>query len=230
MWRTLTESRSGSYAGRIAPPGMPKTVSTSIASRESTRLCAPVTSMGVRARACCATCAGLGALGGAGLVGATGIAGFVSLIGVTVSRRRRSVRPSSVHKKPSSPGTGRRRERVCEELRRAVEVRGLGPRDHSPAAPRTCQPARRPVPRSGTMRPPSSRAGRTRAGSAPDVGVLRSLDPPGRAGRSPARRVTPAGSARSQTCDWASWPSSSGPRRSRRRPPTTTPMASSPAP
>ena len=76
---------------------MPKTVSTSIASSESTRLCAPVTSMGVRALACCATCAGLGALGA---TGTTGVAGLVSLTAVTVfSEVNRCLRPSSVHKK-----------------------------------------------------------------------------------------------------------------------------------
>src|SRR3954447_12751406 len=45
-WRTRTcrtaESNSGSYAGRIAPPGVPKTTSTPTASRERTRLWAPV--------------------------------------------------------------------------------------------------------------------------------------------------------------------------------------------
>src|SRR5664279_2270718 len=43
MCRTLVESSNGSYAGRIAPPGMPKTVSTPMASRAITRLWAPVT-------------------------------------------------------------------------------------------------------------------------------------------------------------------------------------------
>src|SRR5690242_17459552 len=42
MWRSLTESKSGSYAGRIAPPGMPKTFSTPAHSSERMRLCAPV--------------------------------------------------------------------------------------------------------------------------------------------------------------------------------------------
>src|SRR3954452_16081549 len=45
-WRTRTcrtaESNSGSYAGRIAPPGIPKTTSTPTASRDRTRLWAPV--------------------------------------------------------------------------------------------------------------------------------------------------------------------------------------------
>src|SRR3954454_12143446 len=45
-WRTSTcrirESNSGSYSGRVAPPGMPKATSTPTASRERTRLCAPV--------------------------------------------------------------------------------------------------------------------------------------------------------------------------------------------
>ncbi len=41
MWRTL-ESNRGSYAGRIAPPGMPKMTSTPTASSEATRACAPV--------------------------------------------------------------------------------------------------------------------------------------------------------------------------------------------
>src|SRR3954454_2841598 len=40
-WR-MVESNSGSYAGRIAPPGMPKSTSTPTASSERTRLCAPV--------------------------------------------------------------------------------------------------------------------------------------------------------------------------------------------
>ena len=43
MWRTLVESRSGSYAGRIAPPGIPKMTSTPISSSERTRLSAPLT-------------------------------------------------------------------------------------------------------------------------------------------------------------------------------------------
>ena len=42
MWRILVESSSGSYAGRIAPPGIPKTVSTPAHSSERIRLCAPV--------------------------------------------------------------------------------------------------------------------------------------------------------------------------------------------
>src|SRR3954471_22506628 len=33
---------SGSYAGRMAPPGIPKTVSTPADSRDRTRLCDPV--------------------------------------------------------------------------------------------------------------------------------------------------------------------------------------------
>ena len=43
MWRICFESNSGSYAGRIAPPGMPKTVSTPTSSSERMRHCAPVT-------------------------------------------------------------------------------------------------------------------------------------------------------------------------------------------
>src|SRR3954463_6878104 len=43
MCLILTESNSGSYAGRIAPPGMPKTFSAPAASRDMIRLCAPVT-------------------------------------------------------------------------------------------------------------------------------------------------------------------------------------------
>src|SRR3954469_26046213 len=42
MCRTFSESSSGSYAGRMAPPGMPKTTSTPTCSRDRTRLCAPV--------------------------------------------------------------------------------------------------------------------------------------------------------------------------------------------
>src|SRR3954469_12039585 len=42
MCRTFSESSSGSYAGRMAPPGMPKTTSTPTCSSERTRLCAPV--------------------------------------------------------------------------------------------------------------------------------------------------------------------------------------------
>jgi hypothetical protein len=42
MWRTFFESNSGSYAGRMFPPGMPKTTSTSRASSERTRDDAPV--------------------------------------------------------------------------------------------------------------------------------------------------------------------------------------------
>src|SRR5947207_4361209 len=40
MWRTF-ESNSGSYAGRIAPPGMPNTTSTPSASSERTSALAP---------------------------------------------------------------------------------------------------------------------------------------------------------------------------------------------
>src|SRR4051812_31294673 len=45
-WRTrmcrIEESRSGSYAGRIAPPGMPKMCSVPAASRDLIKLCAPL--------------------------------------------------------------------------------------------------------------------------------------------------------------------------------------------
>src|SRR3954469_8786417 len=41
MCRRRSESNSGSYAGRIAPPGMPNTTSTPISSRERTSDCAP---------------------------------------------------------------------------------------------------------------------------------------------------------------------------------------------
>ena len=40
----LVESNSGSYAGRIAPPGMPKTTSAPTSSSERTSACAPVIS------------------------------------------------------------------------------------------------------------------------------------------------------------------------------------------
>jgi hypothetical protein len=40
--RTAVESNSGSYAGRIAPPGMPNTTSAPTASSEWTSDCAPV--------------------------------------------------------------------------------------------------------------------------------------------------------------------------------------------
>ena len=43
MCRIRVESMRGSYAGRIAPPGMPKMSVTPAASREVTRLCAPET-------------------------------------------------------------------------------------------------------------------------------------------------------------------------------------------
>ena len=43
MWR-IEESMSGSYAGRIAPPGMPKIVSVPAASSDLIRLWAPVIS------------------------------------------------------------------------------------------------------------------------------------------------------------------------------------------
>src|SRR5215207_14825 len=42
MWRLWVEASIGSYAGRIAPPGMPKTVSTPAFSRARMRACAPV--------------------------------------------------------------------------------------------------------------------------------------------------------------------------------------------
>src|SRR3954454_225667 len=41
MWR-IEESISGSYAGRIAPPGMPKMCSVPAASSDLTKLCAPL--------------------------------------------------------------------------------------------------------------------------------------------------------------------------------------------
>src|SRR3954451_4981839 len=47
MWRSRFESNSGSYAGRIAPPGMPKTTSTPSSSSERTSDCAPVSSSAV---------------------------------------------------------------------------------------------------------------------------------------------------------------------------------------
>ena len=46
MCRTAVESNSGSYAGRIAPPGMPKTTSAPTASSERTRDWAPVVGVG----------------------------------------------------------------------------------------------------------------------------------------------------------------------------------------
>ena len=42
MWR-IVESISGSYAGRMAPPGMPKMSVVPAASSDLIRLCAPVT-------------------------------------------------------------------------------------------------------------------------------------------------------------------------------------------
>src|SRR5688572_23389424 len=107
---------------------MPNTVSTSMASSDMTRLWAPVTSIGVRARACCATCAGLGALwppepagalwppepaGALWPMGTTGFAGLVSLTAVhrTLGLAACS-RPPSVHKKTLQSRGGRRRERV----------------------------------------------------------------------------------------------------------------------
>src|SRR6478672_1740559 len=42
MCRIAVESMSGSYAGRIAPPGMPKMFSAPAASSDLIRLCAPV--------------------------------------------------------------------------------------------------------------------------------------------------------------------------------------------
>ena len=44
MCRTLSESNSGSYAGRIAPPGIPNTTSAPTRSSDLTRDCAPVSS------------------------------------------------------------------------------------------------------------------------------------------------------------------------------------------
>ncbi len=58
MCRTDAESSSGSYAGRIAPPGIPKTTSTPAASSERTRLCAPVIGSGAAATGLPATSAG----------------------------------------------------------------------------------------------------------------------------------------------------------------------------
>ena len=45
MCRTFVESNSGSYAGRIAPPGMPNTTSAPTSSSERTSDCAPVTAL-----------------------------------------------------------------------------------------------------------------------------------------------------------------------------------------
>ena len=70
---------SGSYAGRIAPPGMPKTVSTPAASSERMSDCAPVissrcgTDARARSAAAAAAWAGLGA--GLGVVDAWSAAG-----------------------------------------------------------------------------------------------------------------------------------------------------------
>src|SRR3954462_2359850 len=47
MCRSRFESKMGSYAGRIAPPGMPKTTSTSSSSRARTSHLAPVAGSGV---------------------------------------------------------------------------------------------------------------------------------------------------------------------------------------
>src|SRR5512133_380542 len=44
MWRTFSESYNGSYAGRIAPPGIPNTTSAPTRSSDLTRDCAPVSS------------------------------------------------------------------------------------------------------------------------------------------------------------------------------------------
>ena len=44
---SCSESKSGSYAGRIAPPGMPKTFSAPAHSSDLIRLCAPVTGVPV---------------------------------------------------------------------------------------------------------------------------------------------------------------------------------------
>ena len=42
MWRMRVESMSGSYAGRMAPPGMPKMSVAPALSSDLIRLCAPV--------------------------------------------------------------------------------------------------------------------------------------------------------------------------------------------
>ncbi len=42
MCRICVESINGSYAGRMAPPGMPKIVSVPAFSSDRIRLCAPV--------------------------------------------------------------------------------------------------------------------------------------------------------------------------------------------
>src|SRR3954449_875353 len=47
MCRIRSESKSGSYAGRIAPPGIPKTFSAPAHSSDLIRLCAPVTGIPV---------------------------------------------------------------------------------------------------------------------------------------------------------------------------------------
>ena len=115
-------------------PGMPKTVSTSIASSESTRLCAPVTSIGVRALACCATCAGLGALGA---TGTTGVAGLVSLTAVTVSLGQ-PLSAAVVRAQKNPPVPWRDDGGSASDLksiRRAGKVRGLGPQVNSPPGP-----------------------------------------------------------------------------------------------
>src|SRR3954451_206825 len=76
MWRSRVESISGSYSGRIAPPGMPKTTSAPASSSERTMDCAPVTCSGPIAFATTrgaatglvtlAVGAGVGVRGGAG--------------------------------------------------------------------------------------------------------------------------------------------------------------------
>ncbi|CAM5791527.1 hypothetical protein CPER28S_02852 [Cellulomonas persica] len=81
MCRSRVESMSGSYVGRIAPPGIPKTTSAPTSSSERTIDCAPVTcSTTVADEACEAV--GVGAAGRAvapttaGLTGVRGGAGW----------------------------------------------------------------------------------------------------------------------------------------------------------
>src|SRR3954470_15117751 len=104
--RTLVESSSGSYAGRMVPPGMPKTTSQPTASSDRTSDCAPVTRTGAPDGG-----AGLGRLPG---VGAPGLAagrdvalviGSASWVGgVGVRTRKNPRRPDGSHEGRASTG------------------------------------------------------------------------------------------------------------------------------
>src|SRR4051794_15387120 len=106
-WRTRTcrtaESNSGSYAGRIAPPGIPKTTSTPTASRDRTRLWAPVIPVAGcgLAGVCRAVVSTPRVAAAAASVGGTGVAGSGPAPGAaTAGGRAGAVEPGAAAGRP----------------------------------------------------------------------------------------------------------------------------------